>query len=87
MTLFDLSQLVVFILITLIIITGGLLILMFLGSLIEIIRNRIKNKEIFNKQYPVGSIFQTRFKQKFPYGKWKLQGKDQNGFYIYERTK
>ena len=87
MTLFEFSQLVVFILITLIIITGGLLILIFLESLIEIIRNRIKNKKAFDKAWPVGSHYLTHLKQKFPYGKWKYLGKDQRGFYLYERIK
>ena len=87
MTLFEFSQLVVFVLIALIIITGGLLILMFIESLIEIIRNRIKNKKTFDKAWPVGSHYLTHLKQKFPYGKWKYLGKDQRGFYLYERIK
>ena len=87
MTLFEFSELIVFILITLIIITGGLLILMFLGSLIQCTIKAIKRRKTFNRAYPVGSIFATRDRQEFPHGEWECLGQDQNGFYIYERTK
>lgn len=46
-----------------------------------------ENKKSFDDSHPVGFTFVTKLKQKFPYGKWKLQGKDQNGFYLYERIK
>lgn len=87
MILFDLAQLIVFILIALIIITGGLLTLMFLESLIECIIKVIKRRKTFNRAYPVGSLFATRVRQEFPYGKWECLGKDQSGFYLYERIK
>jgi hypothetical protein len=87
MTLFDLAQLIVFILITLIIITGSILLLMIIETIICSIIDIIKNKKAFDKAYPVGSHYLTHLKQKFPYGKWKYLGKDQHGFYLYERTK
>lgn len=87
MTLFDLSQLIVFILISLIIITGSILLLMIMETIICSIINIIKNKKAFDKAWPVGSHYLTHLKQKIPHGKWKLLGKDQNGFYLYERIK
>lgn len=87
MTLFDLAQLIVFILITLIVITGGLLTLMFLESLIECTIKAIKRRKTFNRAYPIGSLFATRDRQEFPHGEWECIGQDQNGFYLYERTK
>lgn len=87
MTLFEASQIFVFVLITLIIITGSLLVMLFLESLIGWIVMCIKKRKSFNKVYPVGALFTTHVEQKMPYGKWKLQGKDQNGFYLYERVK
>lgn len=87
MTLFEASQIFVFVLLILIIITGSLLVMLFLESLIGWIVKCIKKRKSFNKVYPIGTLFTTRVEQKFPCGKWKLQGKDQNGFYIYERTK
>lgn len=83
MTLFDLALLFVICLFLIIIISGaGLFIL-----LIDHLKKRHKNKARFNEEHPVGTLFTTRVEQKMPYGKWKLQGKDQNGFYLYERTK
>ena len=83
MTLFDLAVLFVICLFLIIIISGvGLFIL-----LIDYLEKRHKNKVRFNKVHPVGFTFSTKYKQEFPYGKWKFLGKDQHGFYIYERTK
>lgn len=87
MTLFEFSQFFIFFLITLTVVTGGLTIIFLIDGLIVIITNRIKNKEAFDKRYQVGSIFITKIKQEFPYGEWKYIGKDQHGFYLYERTK
>lgn len=87
MTLFEFSQNVIFILITLIIITGSILLLMIIETIICSIINIIKNKKAFDKAWPVGSHYLTHLKQKFPYGKWKYLGKEQRGFYLYERIK
>ena len=46
-----------------------------------------ENKKAFDDAHPVGFTFSTKLKQKFPYGKWKLLGKDQNDCFIYERIK
>ena len=74
-------------LIFLIVITGFSLSLITIETTITIIINKIKNKKIFDRSHPVGCTFSTKLKQKFPYGKWKYLGKDQNGFYLYERIK
>lgn len=87
MTLFEASQIFVFVLITLIIITGLLLVMLFLESLIGWIVKCIKKRKSFNKAYPAGALFTTRIEQKFPYGKWKCLGKDQNDRFLYERIK
>ena len=87
MTLFEATQIFVFVLITLIIITGSILLLMIMETIICSIINIIKNKKAFDKAWPVGSHYLTHLKQKFPYGKWKLLGQNQNGFYLYERIK
>lgn len=39
------------------------------------------------KQYPVGFTRKSKTKKPFFYGKWKLLGKDQNGYYLFERLK
>lgn len=83
MTLFDLAVLFVICLFLIIIISGsGLFIL-----LIDYLKKRHKNKVRFNKVHPVGTLFTTRVEQKFPYGKWKLLGQNQHGYYLYERLK
>lgn len=84
MTLFELMQLIVFGLITVILTTGILLILMFAETLIKTI---IKARREYNKQYPVGFTRKSETKKPFFYGKWKLLGKDQNGYYLFERLK
>ena len=91
MTLFELSVLFVFILIILILILGIILTIIFINDFIErliyIIGKRQRNKKAFDKAHPVGFTFSTKLKQRFPYGKWKLLGKDQNDCFIYERIK
>ena len=74
-------------LISLIVITGFSLLLITIETTITIIINKIKNKKAFDRQRPVGCTFSTKYKQEFPYGKWEFLGKDQSGFYIYERIK
>lgn len=54
---------------------------------IDYLKKRHKNKVIFNKEHPVGTLFTTRIEQKMPYGKWKLLGQNQHGYYLYERIK
>ena len=91
MTLFELLVLFVLILIILILILGIALAIIFIDAfikkLIYIIGKRQRNKEAFDKAHPVGFTFSTKLKQRFPYGKWKLLGKDQNDCFIYERLK
>ena len=87
MTLFEFTQKAIFVLISLIIIIGSLIVLMTIESIVGFIINRIKRKKAFDLAQPVGTIFPTKVKQKFPYGKWLLVGKDQHDFYIYERIK
>lgn len=84
MTLFELMQVIVFGLIVAILTTGILLILMFTETLIITI---IKTKKEYDKQYPVGFTRRSETKKPFFYGKWKLLGKDQNGYYLFERLK
>ena len=84
MTLFELMQVIVFGLIVAILTTGTLLILMFIETLIKTI---IKAKKEYDKQYPVGFTRRSETKKPFFYGKWKLLGKDQNGYYLFERLK
>ena len=84
MTLFELMQLIVFGLIATIIITSNLLILIFIETLIKTI---IKARREYNKQYPVGFTRKSETKKPFFYGKWKFLGKDQNGYYLFERIK
>lgn len=83
MTLFELAVLFVICLFLIIIISGSSLFIL----LIDYLKKRHKNKVRFNEEYPVGALFTTRVEQKMPYGKWKFLGKDQHGFYIYERIK
>ena len=83
MTLFDLVVLFVSGLFLIIIISGTVLFMLF----IDCLEKQHKNKVRFNKAHPVGTLFTTRVEQEMPFGKWKLLGKDQNGFYLYERTK
>lgn len=83
MTLFELAVLFVICLFLIIVISGsGLFIL-----LIDYFKKRHKNKVRFNKVHPVGTLFTTHVEQEFPYGKWKYLGKDQQGYYLYERIK
>ena len=84
MTLFELMQLIVFGLIATIIITSNLLILIFIETLVKTIIKAIRE---YNKQYPVGFTRKSETKKPFFYGKWKLIGKDQNGYYLFERIK
>lgn len=83
MALFDLAVLCVICLFLIIIISGSSLFIL----LIDYLEKRYKNKVRFNEEYPVGTLFTTRVEQKMPYGKWKLLGQNQHGFYLYERTK
>lgn len=83
MTLFDLAVLFVICLFFIIIISGSSLFIL----LIDYFKKRHKNKVRFNKAHPVGTLFTTRVEQKMPYGKWKYLGKDQQGYYFYERIK
>ena len=46
-----------------------------------------ENKKSFDDAHPIGFTFVTNLKQKFPYGKWKYLGKEQNDCYLYERIK
>lgn len=91
MTLFELLVLFVLILITLILISGIILAIIFIDAFIKTltcaIAQRQRNKKAFDKAHPVGFTFSTKLKQRFPYGKWKLLGKDQNDCFIYERLK
>ena len=91
MTLFELLVLFVLILITLILILGIALAIFFIDAFIKtltcVIAQRQRNKKAFDKAHPVGFTFSTKLKQRFPYGKWKLLGKDQNDCFIYERIK
>ena len=91
MALFELLVLFVLILITLILISGITLAIIFINAFIETlicaIAQRQRNKKAFDKAHPVGFTFSTKLKQRFPYGKWKLLGKDQNNYFIYERIK
>lgn len=87
MTLFEFTQIAIFILITLIIITGSLIVLITIESIVGFIINRIKRRKTFNGAYPVGSLFATRDRQEFPHGEWEYIGQDQNGFHLYERIK
>ena len=83
MTLFQFVVLLVLCLFLIIIISGTVLFILLIGYL----KKRHKNKVRFNEEYPVGALFTTRVEQKLPYGKWKLLGKDQQGYYLYERIK
>ena len=91
MGLFELLVLFVLILITLILILGIILAIIFIDAFIEkitfAIARRQRNKKAFDKAHPIGFTFSTKLKQRFPYGKWKLLGKDQNDCFIYERLK
>ena len=91
MALFEVLVLFVLILITLILILGIALAIIFIDAFIEklifAIAQRQRNKKAFDKAHPVGFTFSTKLKQRFPYGKWKLLGKDQNDCFIYERIK
>lgn len=87
MTLFDLAIFIVKLLIGFIIIFGILLVMATIWATVDFIKFKIKNKKAFDKAWPVGSHYLTHLKQKFPYGKWKLLGQNQHGFYLYERTK
>lgn len=47
-----------------------------------------KKYKVFDKVYPVGSLFFTKVKkQEFPWGKWVYRGTDQDGFHVYVRVK
>lgn len=83
MTLFNLAVLFVICLFSIIIISSTVLFIL----LIDYLEKRHKNKVRFNKVHPVGTLFTTRIEQKFPYGRWKYLGKDQQGYYLYERIK
>ena len=49
---------------------------------------RKENKKAFDEAYPVGSTFQTFYKeQRFPYGTWELVGINTDNSYIFERIK
>ena len=91
MELFELLVLFVLILITLILISGIILAIILINAFIETlicaIVRRQRNKKAFDKVHPIGFTFSTKLKQRFPYGKWKLLGKDQNDCFIYERLK
>ena len=91
MALFEVLVLFVLILITLILISGIILAIFFIDAFIKTltcaIAQRQRNKKAFDKAHPVGFTFSTKLKQRFPYGKWKLLGKDQNDCFIYERLK
>ena len=91
MTLFELLVLFVLNLIALILILGIALVIIFIDAFIKTltcaIAQRQRNKKAFDKAHPVGFTFSTKLKQRFPYGKWKLLGKDQNDCFIYERIK
>lgn len=63
------------------------LVIFFAGEILDLYDKRKRNKKAFNKVHPVGCTFSTKYKQEFPYGKWKYLGKDQCGFHIYERIK
>ena len=83
MTLFDLAVLFVICLFLIIIISGSSLFIL----LIDYFKKRHRNKVRFNEEHPVGCTFSTKYKQEFPYGKWECFGKDQQGYYFYERIK
>lgn len=91
MTLFELTAVLVVLLVAFIVSTGLFLLLVILNATLSFIFDKVElhknKKESFDKIYPVGALFRTRIEQKFPYGKWKLLGKDQHGCYLYERTK
>ena len=91
MALFELLVLFVLNLIGLILISGIILAIFFIDAFIKTltcaIAQRQRNKKAFDKAHPVGFTFSTKLKQRFPYGKWKLLGKDQNDCFIYERIK
>ena len=91
MALFELLVLFVLNLIGLILISGIILAIFFIDAFIKTltcaIAQKQRNKKAFDKAHPVGFTFSTKLKQRFPYGKWKLLGKDQNDCFIYERIK
>ena len=91
MALFEVLVLFVLNLIGLILISGIILAIFFIDAFIKTltcaIAQRQRNKKAFDKAHPVGFTFSTKLKQLFPYGKWKLLGKDQNDCFIYERLK
>lgn len=87
MTLFELAQNLVFGLLGYIFITGLCLIVSSIILIIDIVKKRKQDKKAFDKTYPVEYMCSTMEKRKFKYGKWKFVGKDQNGFYLYERIK
>lgn len=52
------------------------------------IERKNKNRKAFNEVYPVGSTFQTFYReQEFPYGTWELVGINTDNSYIFERIK
>lgn len=84
MTLFEYIAICVFNLFVLIIISFIVLVILLIDS---VLNKRKRNKKVFDREYPIGFTFSTKLKQRFPYGKWKLLGKDQNNCYLYERIK
>lgn len=87
MTLFELSIYFILTLLTLITILFIALLVVGMFYIYEVLKSKARNKKAFNKAHPVGFTFSTKLKQRFPYGKWKLLGKDQNDCFIYERLK